>query len=220
MRDVFPVLWKRTLLALQKIWRSSDLEKIVTLPGRSCHRNDIAQSKGKEEETHYLLSNFLLPICLIVMPCTKYVLSIYPRCKSQRCEYHRRLHRCHFKRHILPQCPALSWTSLSKTSCSFLTEVPSVSLWANSVSCIFYAYCAFVHFELVFRRIIHYIVQFVPSVRFPADTVDLHSCHYLTDQWLCVWPSLVWLCQFLPDFGERNSRSFWWKSEIMFWLPW
>ena len=53
---------------------------------------------------------------------------------------------------------------------------------ANSVSCIFYAYCAFVHFELVFRRIIHYIVQFVPSVRFPADTVDLHSCHYLTDQ--------------------------------------
>ena len=130
MRDVFPVLWKRTFLALQKIWRSSDLEKIVTLPGRSCHRNDIAQSKGKEEETHYLLSNFLLPICLIVMPCTKYVLAIYPSCKSQRCEYHRRLHRCHFKRHILPQCPTLSWTSLSKTSCSFLTDVPSVSLWA------------------------------------------------------------------------------------------
>ena len=129
MRDVFPVLWKRTLLALQKIWRSSDLEKIVTLPGRSCHRNDIAQRKKKEEETHYLLSNFLLPICLIVMPCTKYVLSIYPSCKSQRCEYHRRLHRCHFKRHILPQCPTLSWTSLSKTSCSFSTDVPSVSLW-------------------------------------------------------------------------------------------
>ena len=32
MRDVFPVLWKRTHLTLQKIWMSSDL----TLPGQFC----------------------------------------------------------------------------------------------------------------------------------------------------------------------------------------